>query len=345
MATYRQTAEGNWHCQIRKKGYKPVSATFDKKSEAQAWASKVEGQMVSGRWRDRDESDSTTLGEALQRYLDEVSIHKKGHANERYRILAWIADPIAKKPLSQVRSVDLANWKTKRLKVVSGTTARNDLAVISHLFTTARNEWGLNVDNPMDRVQLPKQNKARDRRLEDGELERLLAAAQGARFTILETDNDGKKRKRALPAAIGDVILWAIETGMRAGEIAALEWSDVDVKAGFVNVRDGKTGSRSFMVSSRALSVLEGLPTPINRRQKIFGVTSNALTMSFVKVSKEAGTENLRLHDLRHEATSRLFERGLTIQEVQSITGHKTLQMLMRYTHLRPNEALRAKLG
>lgn len=345
MATYRQTAEGNWQCQIRKKGYKPVSATFDKKSDAQAWAAKIEGQMVSGKWRDRDESDNTTLGEALQRYHDEVSILKKGHANERYRILAWMADPIAKKALSAVRSVDLASWKTKRLKEVSGTTARNDLAIISHLYTVARNEWGLSVDNPMSRVALPKQNKARDRRLEEGELDRLLAAAKGSRFTVLVEDKDGQKRKRALPVGIGDVILWSVETGMRAGEVAALEWQDVDLKNGLVSVRDGKTGSRSFMVSSRALVVLEGLPTPINRRQSIFGVTSNALTMAFVKVSKKAGIEDLHLHDLRHEATSRLFERGLTIQEVQSITGHKTLHMLMRYTHLRPDAALRAKLG
>jgi hypothetical protein len=138
-ATYRQASEGNWQCQIRKKGYKPVSATFDKKSDAQGWAAKIEGRMVNGQWRDRDESDSTTLEECLQRYLDEVSSHKKGHTNERYRILACMADPIAKKPLSQIRSVDLANWKIKRLKVVSGTMARN--------------EWGLNVDNPMDRRQ------------------------------------------------------------------------------------------------------------------------------------------------------------------------------------------------
>jgi integrase len=157
------------------------------------------------------------------------------------------------------------------------------------LFTTARNERGLNVDNPMDRVQLPKQNKARDRRLEDGELDRLLSVAQGSRFTVMVQDKDGKMRKHALPAGIGDVILWAVETGMRAGEIAALQWRDVDTKAGFVNVRDGKTGSRSFMVSSRALSVLEGLPTPMNRRQSIFGVTSNALTMAFVKIRKKAG--------------------------------------------------------
>ena len=101
--------------------------------------------------------------------------------------------------------------------------------------------------------------------------------------------------------------------------------------------------SRGVPLSSRALAILRGLPASSNGR--VFGeLTTDALQQSFKRAVRRAGIAGLRFHDLRHEATSRFFEKGLNVMEVASVTGHKTLQMLKRYTHLSVTD-LATRLG
>jgi integrase len=131
---------------------------------------------------------------------------------------------------------------------------------------------------------------------------------------------------------------------MRRGELLSVEWVNVDLNKRTALLPITKNGeSRGVLLSSRALSVLRSLPPSTTGR--VFGeLTADALKLSFRRAVARAGITGLRFHDLRHEATSRLFEKGLNVMKVASVTGHKTLQMLKRYTHLNAVD-LAARLG
>lgn len=167
----------------------------------------------------------------------------------------------------------------------------------------------------------------RNRRLQGDEEQRLLAACRDARNPWLS-----------------HFVALAIETGMRRGELLGLRWSNVDLERRIAFLPITKNGeSRGVPLSTRAVAVHRGLPTSTDGRG--FGeLTKEALKQSFSRAVRRAGIEGLRVHDLRHEATSRFFEKGLNVMEVASVTGHKTLQMLKRYTHLSATD-LAARLG
>ena len=142
---------------------------------------------------------------------------------------------------------------------------------------------------------------------------------------------------------ITPVVVIALETGMRLGEIVSLKWSEVDLVTQVARLTDTKIGTgRDVPLSSRAARTLEALPRSLDGR--VFPIGVAAVKSSFHAAAKRAELDDFRFHDLRHEATSRFFERDLDIMEVAAITGHKTLTMLKRYTHLRAADLAR-KLG
>jgi len=178
------------------------------------------------------------------------------------------------------------------------------------------------IDNPVSKVKRPKLPEGRERRLLPGEEQKLLAAL-------------GKTTR---PLAI-----LAIETAMRRGELLSLIWENVDLERSVALLPDTKNGtSRLVPLSTRAIETLKSLRD--KNSGQVFGISKHHASKSFREACQKANIKNLRFHDLRHEATSRFFEKGLNPMEVSSITGHKTLQMLKRYTHLKA-EDLAKKLG
>ena len=306
-----------WQAQVRRKGFPTQSRTFDKKGSAQAWARQVEGDMERGVFVATSLADKTALADALDRYAREVTSSKKGALQEFRRIEQWKRHPFAVRPLSNILPHDIAAYRDARLKEVSPATARLELALISHIFTIARKEWGIPVTNPVHDVRMPAKSKERDRRLAHGEEEKLLATA---------------KMFRELP----EIISLALETAMRRSEIARLTWDRVLLSKRTIILDDGKSGGRKVPLSSRAGEILDSLPRRLDG--KVFSTGENFITVGFTRICARAGIEDLRFHDLRHEATSRLFEKGLNPMQVAAITGHKTLQMLKRYTHLRAED-------
>ena len=139
-------------------------------------------------------------------------------------------------------------------------------------------------------------------------------------------------------------VILAIETAMRQGELISLNWKHINLKKRTAFLPDTKNGeSRGVPLSTTAADILRSLPRSIN--DQVFpGVTGEAVKRAFIRACRRAHIEDFHFHDLRHEATSRLFEKGLNAIEVASITGHKTLQMLKRYTHLRTEDLVK-KLG
>ena len=317
-----------WQAKVRKKGFPSQTKVFRTKADAQAWAASVEGEMVRGLWRDRSASESTTLKECIDRYLSEVTTHKKNGHPEELKLQQWLRRPIACRFMSAIRGKDIADViKDMEGEGKSKNTIRLHLAVISHLFKVARTEWGMeSITNPVDAVRKPKLPQGRDRRLVGNEEDRLLSACRA------DENPD-----------ILYIVQFAIETAMRRSEICGLRWENVNLSGRVAMLPDTKNGTvRRVPLSSVALAVLAALPRRLDGL--VWDVKADTVTRAFERVCHRAAIDDLRFHDLRHEATSRLFEKGFNPMEVSAITGHKTLQMLKRYTHLRA-EDLAKRMG
>ena len=248
---------------------------------------------------------------------------------ERSHLKVIGQDPIARCLVARITGRELTAYKNRRLAVVAGSTLNRELNVLSHVFTVTAQEWHIHLPwgNPVRLLSRPRVNDKRDRRLVGDELPRLLAAAQ---------TYGGSAPQMA--GHIGPIITWAIETAMRRGEIAAMRWEHVDRTARTLLIPDTKTGvPRIIPLSPAALAVLERLSP--KSKGLVWNRSPDAISRAFMEVCKAAGIRGLTFHDLRHEATSRLFEKhGFSALEAAAVTGHKTMQMLKRYTHLRAED-------
>jgi integrase len=349
MASIQQRATG-FQAQYRHKGYQPVTKMFKTCQEAESWLRSIQSEVEQGIYEFNRQAERTTLLAALERYEREVTPTKKSANKEIHRVRKWKAEPLAQRGLSLIRSHDMASYRDRRIKEgASNDTIRQELALVSHLYTIAIKEWGMEtIRHPLRGIRFPKPGKARDRRLLQ--------------------DDHGKSELDYLLAAITNpqlllVVQLAIETAMRRSELLGIRWNRVDLERRFIKLLDTKNGdTRVVPMTTRAKSLLEPLKPSTSGDCPLVEIVAITVTAGFhraviqarkayLKECNEQGLNpspyfltNLRFHDLRHEATSRLFEKGLNPMEVATITGHKTLSMLMRYTHLRP-ESLLAKLG
>jgi integrase len=333
MANLRKRGPSQWQAQVRVCGYPNQTKTFDTRAAAERWAKATEVEMAQGAFLSRTNAQSTTLRELLDRYLTEVSPLKKGAEIEAVRIKAFQRHPLACRYVATIRGLDIARFRDERMKSVSSATVRRELIILSHVFEVARKEWDIYVLNPIRDVKLPHNGRARDRRLvtadagSGSEETRLFIACENARNQYLSA-----------------MVRLAIETGMRQGELLALRWENIDLNRRTAFLPDTKNGdARTVPLSSIAIETLTLMHNPGQGR--VFdGVTREAIKRAFMRATVRAGIHDFHFHDLRHEATTRFFERGLNVMEVASITGHKDLGMLRRYTHLKA-EDLAKKLG
>ncbi|HDC2548565.1 TPA: site-specific integrase [Salmonella enterica] len=266
-----------------------------------------------------------SLSRALDRYLDTVSVHKRGYRQEFWRVSVIKRHPLAQKMMDEVTTVDIAAYRDERLaqvnprtgKPISGDTVRLELALLSVLYNLAKVEWGTCRANPVAGVRRPKSSPGRDRRLTSSE-ERRLSRYFQVRSTELFT-----------------IFHLALETGMRQGEILSLRWEHIDLQHGVAHLPVTKNNSpRDVPMSRRARQLLQQLPVQLSG--PVFHYKSSGFKSAWRAALQHLKIENLHFHDLRHEAISRLFELGtLNVMEVAAISGHKSLNMLKRYTHLR----------
>ena len=309
--------------------------TFDTKADAQAWVRKVEHEMDSRTWRDSSEAEHTTLYQALERYKDEVTFKKKGAVQETTKINVIQRHSIAQFSLAVLSSKEITDFRNEmEADGKAGSTIQKYLAILSHLYNTAIRDWGMrSLDNQVRYVSKPLIGEARDRRLVGSEEERLLVACD-------QSSNPWLK----------PIVILAIETAMRKGELLHLEWKDVDLDRRVLKAKnkDQLDTTREIPLLPRAIKILQTLPRDI--QGKVFPTTDSAIKQSFKRALKRAcehvddfspgkkkpcnclGIVDFRFHDLRHEGTSRLAEIFDT-HNLAKITGHKTLQMLMRYNH------------
>jgi integrase len=322
VATIRKRGE-RWQAQVRLQGHQPLTKTFTLKADAEAWARQQEvsierGEISSG----RRSLKAFFLKDLLQRYQAEVTPLKRGAAPEAYRLKTLKSATIASLSLDKLTPSVLSRHRDERLAVVSGPSVRRELAILQHCLEVARKEWGVPLPrNPMEAVRKPPSAKPRTRRLSSEDAEKLAVG-------LLKTRN----------RLLGDVVRFAIATGMRRGEILSLRWSNVDLQACTAHLPETKNSeSRTVPLSAAALAILESRGRPAES-DVVFPATGNAVRLAWERLKARAGVEDLRFHDLRHEAISRFFEHGLSMPEVSAISGHKDPRMLMRYTHLRAED-------
>lgn len=324
MATITKRGK-SFKVSVRRVGEAPIYKSFGTKREAEQFAYGIDSDILAGRYV--PVGNAPRLGDALLRYAQEVTSKKRGAAQELQRIEQWRKTDLARDPMDKVRPADLVKWRDVALATNAPATVRLKLAIISNLYVVARKEWGIKLDNPVSEISLPRADNSRDRRLRDGEYRKLLRAAQ-----------------KTCPS-LADFIRLLIYTGMRRSELCLLRWSNVDLDRQIAHLGKTKNGSsRDVPLSRRAVRVLRRLRLT-STSGRIFPMQPHSFTSAFRRSCDIAGIRGLRLHDMRHEATSRLFEdHDLSVVEVSTVTGHKDLRMLKRYTHLSV-EAIAKKLG
>ena len=311
---------GKFQAQVRREGIRPIYKTFTNRKDAIIWVRGIEARIDAGE-TNVSAPKATTLADLLTRYSQEVTPAKKGRDAEQRRLSRLLRDPIASTPLLKLSSAKLAEFRNRR--VSDGVrAAQYDLILIRHCIKIARLEWGVPMPtNPVDGIRIPNGIKRRERRLMKGEYNALMGAA--------------KSCKNAL---IWPIVEFAIETGMRRSEILNLCWENISNQHRIASLLDTKNGSkRDVPLTKKATNVLASLPS---HTEHIFPTSDYAVRHGWDRLVKRAGIQDLRFHDLRHEAISRFFEMGLSVPEVALISGHRDYRVLERYTHINADSIL-----
>jgi len=339
MATFRQRDSGYWQAIIRRKGHPDESKTFRTKVDAEAWARDVESKIDRGVFISASEAERTTFSDLAKAFqTDFAPMHYKTRQDnkEAWRFqLARLDEFFGPYSLAAIDQKLVAKFRDVRLKgtasrkAVGESTARKEIFMLSKVLGFAESERGIPLPrgNPVEKIRKPSEGSGRDRRLSADEWKKLETQLKKSRNPFL------------WPA-----VQLAVETAMRQGELLALRWEHIDRARGIAFLPETKNGeARAVPLSTRVLTVLNALPRDISGN--VLPVERLTLYHAFIAACKRAAIENFTFHDLRHEALSRLAERGdFSILELAEVSGHKTLQMLKRYTHLNA-ERLAKKLG
>ncbi|MFZ2101438.1 MAG: site-specific integrase [Oricola sp.] len=327
MATYRKRGD-RWQVQVRRGGQPALSRSFTTKADAQRRARHVEAEQdATLQPVDFRKLERTTLRDILVRYRDEIIPAKRGHDIETIIVDAFLRNPIAHLTLDRLTPQAFATHRDVRLESVRPSTLLRELGIVQHALDVAMKEWGFPpFSNPVKGIRKPRLGSSRDRRVSPDEVSRLIHEAQRSR------------NEHLAPA-----IMLAVETGMRRGELLGMQWQHTDADARVVAIPHTKNGHpRRIPLSSTAANTLKsqmakGIDRPLP-------MSSESLKKAWQRLVMRCDLEGIRFHDLRHEAISRFFERGLSMPEVALISGHRDPRMLFRYTHIRA-ETLLQKLG
>lgn len=312
MASIRKRGD-KWIVQIFKHGVRKA-ATFQTKGKAQAWATQTEAEIINGETFNHTDK---TLSEALLKYGEEVSAHKRGARWELIRINAWQNLPFAHYKLSDVTTPRLAEWRDERLKTVKTSTVNRELNLLASIFEQARREWQWIDVNPIRDVRRPPQPKHRERLFSDDEIE-IITQQLG----LVSYDEIYLKSQ-----IIAMALLFALETAMRREEIVTLTWGRIDLNRRFLTLPKTKNGdARQVPLSNKAVEIL----TALQRFDKPFDVDKDVLSTLFRKACIRAEIHNARFHDARATALTRLSSK-LNVLELARMVGHRDIKSLMIY--------------
>lgn len=331
-----------WQARVTVAG-QTVTKTFTQRADAEKWSRHQQVALERGEYQ--PPQAVVTLRELIERYERECLPSKRGQAQELYILGRWKRSNLAGKTLASLKPADIARARDERLKEVSPSSVRRYLDALSAVFEVARKDWGLGTTNPVRSIRKPPPGRARERRVSPNEIDRIIDATQS----------------KDLPG----VVLLAVETAMRRGEILGLTWANIDLDRRIAYLPLTKNGdSRAVPLTVRAVEVLSALPrredgrvfecrslpnisTRFNiaaaRARRVYEAERLLAGATPEEIAEDRFLLDLRLHDCRHERVSTLVEAGFGLMEVAAISGHRTLQCLKRYTHVR-TEHLISKL-
>lgn len=306
---------GKWRAFVFKAGIRK-SKVFDVKAKAVAWATHEEAEILSGKHGDVPDK---TFGDLLGKYADEVSVTKRGERWERLRITLTCRDEIARVHLRELDARHVAAWRDRRLTQVSAASVRREWNLLSNACSIAVKEWKWLKENPMREVRRPPPTESRDRIATDDEIERIL-------FCLGYTKDEAPA---TASARVGAIVLFAVETAMRAGEIEGLSWEQIFMDKKYCKIAAGKTASakRDVPLSPEAMRIIRQMPSG---NATVFNITTTQIDALFRKAKAKALVEGLTFHDLRHTAITRLAKK-LDVLALARMVGHRDLKMLMIY--------------
>lgn len=326
-----QNGKTSYRVKVRLKGYPVQTETFNRLTDAKKWAQQTEAAIREGRHFKTAEAKKHTLAEMVERYIKDVLPTKPKEADRQKNQLEWWKNQIGAYVLADITPAIIVECRDKlstemgqRGKVRSPATVVRYMAALSHAFTIAVTEWQWLEDSPMRKVKKPKEPRGRVRFLNDDERDRLLQACK-------ESSNEW----------LYPCVILALSTGMRQGELMGLTWPDVNIKEGFIILHETKNGERRRVpLTGHALELMREhakvrrLDTDLLWPGKVYPNKPIDLRKPFETALKRAEINDFRWHDLRHCTASYLAMNGASLAEIAEVLGHKTLQMVKRYSHL-----------
>lgn len=329
-----------YRARIRVKGYPDRSLSFPTRKEATAWGKRMEAEIRAGRYFGRDDAKERTFAEFIDRYIDKVLPNKPKDSGKQKMLLTWWKAQFGKYFLCHItpsmisEKCDLLlSEKTRRGTLRSPSTANRYLAALSTAYTTCQRNWQWVKENPVLQIKRPKENKGRERYLDKNEIACLLSVCKKSKSPHLYA-----------------VTLFAIATGARKGEILGLKWEDVDFTRCTATFRETKNGETRTIHLSNA--IVKCLKEECSKRtmlsEYVFpskdGKKPACIRGAWENAVEEAGLENgVVFHTLRHTAISHLaMMGGYNSLQIASISGHKSLSQLKRYSHLSTSSTARA---
>ena len=291
---------------------------------------KVRGLVAEGKWLDRPLVPQRQVKDLLERYLRDYSAPNKAAGTHRrdQSLAAHLLRAFGDVPLDQLRPARLAEYKaSRRAQGMAPKTINDELGLLGHAYKLAEREWEWATNNPVLKIAKEKVRNLIERWLTTEEEQRLLAIS---------------------PTWLQEIILFALHTGMRRGEILKLQWCHVDLTRRTLTILEQKNGARDTLpVNDTAMDILQaraavrtscaacvfvnGADHPRNARN---------LLRAFYPAMRKAGITRFRFHDLRHTFATRLIQAGVDVYTVQKLGRWKTISMVLRYAHHQP-ESLR----
>ena len=330
----RKTKDGQttYRVKVRLKGYPAQSATFERLTDARKWAQQTEAAIREGRHFKTREAKKHTLIEVIDRYLQYVMPTKPKSERCQTGQLTWWKDNLGQYLLSDTTPALIAQYRDKLTEgdkvgnehaPRSAATVNRYLAILSHVFTVAVKEWGWVEENPVLKVTKMKEPRGRVRFLSDDERKNLLNECQKSESSCLYM-----------------IVVLALSTGARRMEVIGLKWQDVDIARAVITLHETKNGERRVLpLTGHALELIKqhskvrqlncDLVFPGKSLQNPIDIRTPWET-----ALKRADVGDFRFHDLRHSTASYLAMNGASLAEIAEILGHKTLQMVKRYSHL-----------
>jgi len=292
-----------------------------KKKDAEKALKARMGEIVQGKFNLAKASRSVAFDVMVTHYLEWSKANKKSHKTDCLNT-SRLLESFSGMSLKDITSWHIEKYKSKRLKDgLRVASVNREVACLKHIFTKAI-EWGKAKENPVKKVKLFKENNKRVRFLSKAEMESLLSAC----------------RKSQSPCLYNMVIL-ALNTGMRRGEIFGLKWEDIDSERKIITIRETKNGeARRIPFNDEVMKLLGEIPKfespylfPGKKGERL-----NNFSNAFVRVREKAGLKDFRFHDLRHTFASYLVMSGVDLFTVKELLGHKDIDMTIRYSHLAP---------